>query len=315
MVETADASFNQLNFQLGIALLSALASACYFLCMSRAMKGLPGISSSFTLAYSHLLACPATFIAILFTDVSPFAIAPNQIQWLGVCAAFLVASRLLYFFAYARIEMGSVAVFSALTPIYAMVVSFYFLDETLTTTQVIGILIVCISLYLYFLPARAAESNAPRWLWPFKNIFSSTPVLCAFLSTIPTAFASSIQRHLMESQLNVLVFSFWLLATIGVTVLLLTTLMGKTKEPIFNQIFQFNWQFYVASIFLLPLMHSLFGWVILHQPTAVALVLQRSSIVFQIVLAFIFLNERRDLVKRLQCVALMFVGFWFIVKK
>jgi len=297
-----------------LALSSALATAVYYVYLSRAMKRTPGLSSSFTLATSHLSGALALLPVWLMysTPVSFDAIGTIATPML-LAAALLVLSRELYFYAYARTDVANITVFSALTPIYAIGTGYVMLGEVPTPTALTGMLLICASIYGLFLKRRAGMPLIAAILLPFRHIIVSLPIFCAFLSTIPTALASAYQKQLLHT-LSPISFSFFLLALIGLAAMVISA-SALTSRGLAAQFRLLPRHFLLISAIMLPLMHVLFSMVMQHQQTAVSLILQRTSIMFQILLSYIFLHERREPRKRIITTLLILCGFGLIIAK
>ncbi len=294
-----------------LALSSAFVTAAYLVCMSRVMKRNRDSSSLSTLAYSHLLGGAALIPFLWDSGETVMPDSAGFILLLILTIGLLVISRMLYFYAYANTAITNITVFSSLTPLYAMVTGYLFLHEALHWNQLAGLMVICASLYVYFLPAFPRVQKPTSWFAPFTHVVSSKPVFCAFLSTIPTAFAAVTQKQLLMEYVNPVTFSFWLLFGIGAVTLAIYMLWRKTF--FIKSYPRFPASFYVASCIFLPLMHVLFSTLILYQPAAVALVLQRTSIVFQVLLAYFILHETGQLAQRLVIIGFIFVGFCLIM--
>jgi drug/metabolite transporter (DMT)-like permease len=290
-----------------LAMLSAFAGSLYLVCMSQVMKRKDALSSLKTLTLSHFIAA----VALLpFIDNS-FVTSTNHINMLYLLCAtagFLVLSRIMYFYAYAHTDVANVAIFSPLTPVYVLAVGYFILGETASTREISGLLIICTSIYVYFLPKISSISDIIK---PFRQITANTAVLCAFLSTIPTAFAAVFQKQLLVDYMSPVAFSFWLLLLIAF--LAGAILLIKKQSFSLQDIKTFPISFFFASALLLPLTHVLFSWLVLAKPTALALVLQRTGIIFQLILAYVILKERKQLGKRCFVSALIILGFYLIL--
>lgn len=297
-----------------LALASAFLTALYFVYASQTMKRLPGLPSTLTLTVSHLSAALLLLPAWLWRGW-PFAVLPQSALWqpLLLTAGFLVLSRQLYFYAYAHTDVANITVFSALTPVYTVITGYVFLHETLSLRMLLGLLLICSSIYFFFLHQRTGESLAAALFQPFRAIRTSKPVFCAFLSTIPTAFAAIFQKQILYS-LDPVSFSFLLLLLIGLAAGVITACTQPRGEAL-RQIRRLPMHFFFLSALLLSLMHVFFCLVMIQHQTAVSLVLQRTSILFQIVLAYVYLKERNSMRKRLIVTVFIIAGFGLIMAK
>jgi len=295
-----------------LALASALATAVYYVYVSRTMKQARGLSSGFVLAISHMVGA-VVLLPLWALYSAPVADTAPLITPLLLAAGLLVLSRELYFYAYARTDVANITVFSALTPIYAIGTGYFLLGETSTPLALTGMLLICASIYGLFVKKPAGMPLPAAILLPFRHIIVSLPVFCAFLSTIPTAFAAAFQRQLLHT-LDPVGFSFFLLTLIGLTAFIISLALLK-PSGLRAQFSLLPRHFLLISAIMLPLMHVLFSFVMQHQQTAVSLVLQRTSIAFQIALAYAFLKERRELRKRILATLGIMAGFVLIMVK
>ena len=293
-----------------LAIASAFIGSSYLVCMSRVMKREHAPSSLQVLVLSHFLAA----LALLpFMKSNDFGLAQNSSIFLLVIAAagFLVISRMLYFYAYARTDVATVAIFSPLTPIYVLLTGYILLGETATFNEVAGLMVISLSIYVYFMRKGTSLANIANWLEPFRQIARSRAVLCAFLSTIPTAFAAIFQKELLLNHTNPVAFSFWLLLLIALIAGVI--LMFKRSSVKLVSLTTLPISFYAASLILLPLTHVLFSWLVLAKPTAIALVLQRTGIIFQIMLAYFIMHEREQIGRRIAISLFIILGFSLIM--
>jgi drug/metabolite transporter (DMT)-like permease len=293
-------------------LISALTTAIYFVYVSHVMKQRPGISSALTLAVSHTSSALALIPVFLLLPLNTHLfINPDLYFPLMMTGLLLILSRQLYFYAYANTDVANITVFSALTPIYTLATGYWFFREFPETPALVGLLVICGSIYALFFKKRAGRSYLAALLQPFTSVFQSKPVFCAFLSTIPTAFAAAYQKQLMQN-MDPVAFSFALLLLIGLLGSVLTVIIMPVRE-VKSQIKQLPIHFYLMSMLMMPVMHIAFCYVIAYHQTAISLVLQRSSILFQIIIAYFFLREHQDITKRILVGVGILIGFLLIM--
>lgn len=296
-----------------MALLSAFITAAYFIYVSRVMKADRDISSAVTLAVGHLVAALALVpLWAAFSVTTTQEMAAPEIVWAFLAASgCLLLSRQLYFFSYARTEVANITVFSALTPVYALGTGYVMLHEVPQPAQLVGMLLICGSIYSLFLKREPHLPLLANIAQPFRAVMHSPAVLCAFLSTIPSAFAAVYQKRLLAT-VDPLVFTLVLLLLIGVMALA-CCLAVQSPRRIWAQCRQLPVGFFFVSATLLPAMHVVFCYVMQHHQVALSLVLQRTSILFQIILAYIFLGERQDIGKRIRVGCCILAGFAMII--
>jgi drug/metabolite transporter (DMT)-like permease len=293
------------------ALVSALLTAVYFVYLSKTMKARSGLSSTLTLAVSHLSAAILLLPLWALSSSALSSIVSPPLFLVAAAGGLLFISRELYFYAYARTDVANITIFSALTPVYALLTGYLWLHEVPSYPHLAGLLLICISIYAYFLEPVPSMSLAKAVVQPFRHIATSRPIFCAFLSTLPTAFAATFQKDAL-SHFDPVTFSFVLLSIIGSAALLLSCAMFKASD-IKRQLTLLPVRFYIISALLLAGMHVAFCVVMNHYQTAVSLVLQRSSLVFQIILAYIYLHERQRISKRLTVAFCIMAGFMLII--
>ena len=297
-----------------IALLSAFASAMYFVAISGIMKRSPEISSGLALAVGHLAAALLVF-PLVYTSSVPWQL---QLQLLGenyfpliVSGVLLVISRQLHYYAYARTDVANITIFSALTPVYALVTGFFMLGEVPTAFSLFGMSLICGSIYWLFLKRDNSLTTLQNLFQPILAIGKSKPVLFAFLSTIPTALVATFQKQLLFVMTPV-VFTFWILLITGLFALVFHILVTPQAQMA-SQMRLLPLKFIVISAIFLPLTHWLFCLVMQEHQTAISLVLQRTSIIFQILLAYGMLSERDQIKRRIFVALFVMVGFAMIM--
>ena len=299
--------------QIVLALSSAFLAAVYFVYTSHVMKNTKGISSGLTLWVSHLLGAFALLPAWwLYSPIKLGVLADATLLVpLLLVTLLLVISRELYYYAYARTDVANITVFSALTPVYTLVTGYFMLGEVPQAMPLLGLLVICGSIYFLFLNP-AGKTHAMGFLFrPFVYIVSSRPIFYAFLSTIPTAFAAVYQKTLL-THMDPIGLSFLMLLLIGLFAFCVT-LAIMPVATVKQQLRSLPVHFYVVSALMLPLVHVIFCMVMMHQQTAISLVLQRTAIVFQIILAYYFLHEHTNIQKRIGVGCMVMLGFGLIM--
>jgi drug/metabolite transporter (DMT)-like permease len=297
-----------------IALLSAFSAAGYFVYVSYVMKREPRLSSGLVLSVGHIVSSAALIPLYLYSRLDTLAFFEQQSILLPLfyAALLLVVSRQLYYYAYSRTDVANITVFSALTPVYALGAGYVILGEVPSMHALMGLLLICGSIYAMFLKRNPDKPFIINIISPFTFITHSRPVAMAFLSTIPTAFAAVYQKKLLIT-LDPVTFSIALLSVIGLLSLGMEFLR-KTPAHVVRNIALLPWHFYFASAILLAATHVLFCIVMQHQQTAISLVLQRSAIVFQILLAYFLLKEKNNIGKRVCCAFVIMAGFMMIMR-
>lgn len=286
------------------SVISAFSTAFYLVYQSGVLKTQPRLHANTMLLGMHLAAgITLLFILPFYTHSIPLPLAPAAYAYLFGNALLLILSRLLYMYAYRRTDVANVTIFSPLTPLFAIGVGHLILGETLRVQEVAGILLICASIYAMFLNRKEGDSLAVALLSPFKHILHSTPVLMGFLSTIPTAFAVALQKKALQ-YFDPVTFSISLLLLMAVLFAIVEACRRKSTPPI-----AIRWRWWLIPGVLLALSQVIFCYVVLVAPTAIALVLQRFGIIFQVLLAYFLLKEKAHIGQRLLCSVGAVAGF------
>ncbi len=296
-----------------LTLTSAMATAVYFVLMTKLMRALPYLSSNFFLCMTNYTGAFILFPVWVILYQKGNVILPDIYGWLDFFLAsfFLLLSRELYFYAYSRIDIAQITVFSALTPLYTLLTGYLFLQEIPSLRIVLGILLVTVSIYSIFLPSGySARKSLSLSMQPFRRIASSPPILCGFLSTIPTAFGAVYQKKTLFV-MDIVSFAFFLFVVTG-TLSLLIELAKKDNSAMRSNMVAIKYPSFWCIGLLVVLMHISFAPLLLAYHSAVALTLQRCSILFQIVLAYFFLNQRQDIRKRIFASIIILMGLVLI---
>ncbi len=296
-----------------LALASALITAFYFAYISQVMKANKLLSSTALLSAGHLAAALVLLPVWLASVDVHSALSLMTDHWTIILsmAALLAISRELYFYAYSRTDIANVTAFSALTPIYTLAFSFFLLGEFPSLNQFIGMLLICGSIYALFLSPETQAGIKHRLLQPFMLLRSSRAVRCAFLATIPTAYAATLQKKLLLT-FDVLSVSLILLFFVGTLSTASAALSGRMKSVAIS-VAELPMRTLLISALCLPLMHLLLSVVMLNFDTSVALTLQRLSILFQIILGYFYLKERIQFKRRMLLGTMIIIGFCLIV--
>lgn len=291
-----------------VALVCALVTAVYLTYSSGLMKRLTHIPSAFILAASHFVAA-VSFLPVLTTISKTELHNIGYDAWVGLAlvGSILATSRLLFYDAYARIDVVRVTIFSSLTPIYAILIASVFQSSYPSSAQLIGIVITCICLYVFFWD----KGSNMHFFQPFSRILQNTPERLAFLSTIPSAAAVVFQKELLL-YVDPVVFSFGILLCISlISSTWLIIRHGSAEILLWTKSMPFH--FWLLSAVTLPSMQWLFCLMVIDHHSAVALALQRSSMLFQIILAYIWLRERHDFLRCMLVSVILVIAFLLMI--
>jgi drug/metabolite transporter (DMT)-like permease len=278
------------------------------------MRALPTMSSNFFLCITNYGAAVVLlpFWLIMYSH-GHVSLAPDK-TWLYfmLACSFLLLSRELYFYAYSRTDIANITVFSALTPIYTLATGYILLDETPSLLTILGIFMITLAIYYIFLPANVAkESRLAHFIKPFMRISTSLPILCGFLSTIPTAFGAIYQKKTLF-HMDIASFSLSLFLVLGTAALIIELLKRQERRVIYDNMAILRKKSFWCSAFLLMVMHVSFAPILMSHNSAAALTLQRCSILFQIIFAYYFLHQKEDIRKRIFAGVIIIMGFLLI---
>jgi uncharacterized membrane protein len=173
----------------------------------------------------------------------------------------------------------------------------------------LGLALITISVYLLFLKIDKSQSFLKNLFGPFALIFNSKPVLCAFLSVLPPALSVVFLKKSVMT-MDALSFSLFFTFLIGSMALFIE--LFNNKEKLILDLKQFPKPFFFYSGFLLMLTQFTFALASKYIMVANLMVLNRISIVFQIVLAYFILKEKDEIKKRLIISLFVVLGFYII---
>lgn len=283
---------------LTLILFNTFATAVYLVLSSKAMKE-RGLGPNATIAVVHLAAAAILALLGLFSHGSLLPLASLlALVWLGVTSGLKLLSKELTFFAYSRTDVANVTVFSAFIPIFGMLCGWIMLGESVTRLELVGTLIICISVYMLFLKWEPGATGLTRFLSPLVSI-RSLPIFCGFLSTVPIAL-SSVYMKRSAQVMGSLHFAFYSTLLIGLSAAFVEAMTARGKETDFKWI--------KGSVKELVLIGAVFAsaqysYVILITMERIAhtIAFQPLGIVFQMVLAYFVVKEREHPFKRLIC--------------
>jgi len=292
------------------SLVSAFSTASYLVYLSGILKKHPGLHPNTALLGSHFAGgLMLLAVIVLLPDVTiAWSADAEAYGYLLVNALLLMISRQLYLYAYAHTDVANITIFSPLTPLFAIATGHFLLGEVLTITEFLGTVLICGAIYFLFLKRTPGSSLQKALLSPFTHIVSSRPIFCAFLSTIPTAFAAVYQKKALQS-FDPATFTTLLLLTLAAMAFLYE--MIARKKPLAIAETKPHW--WLAGGGMMIVSQLIFCFILNAAPTAVALILQRLSTIFQVWLAYLWLHEKTDIRRRLLCSMMAVIGAALII--
>ena len=277
------------------------------------MKRVPQISSLQMLGVSHVIAA-AILLCFVFDELVLLyqATLLSYVLILGLC---MLVARILYYYAYSKVDVSEVTIFSALTPAYTLIIAPLF-GFTVGWQEALGILVISIAVYFFFLPPRNKSISMLRYLLlPFQYIISSPPILCTFISTVPPVFAVIVKKQAIDISSPLLV-SFGMCAVIGV---LACALMLCWKPQKADQPARQCGSLAVGLILIIAgalqaIMIVSTSYLLEQTHPASMQALIRLAIPVQIILAYLLLREKTQLSNRLLWSVLAVAGGYVVIQ-
>jgi len=295
------AGFSNIYLQYFWMAVSIVSTAVYFVLTSAYMQKNSAISINFVLAATHGF---AALLLLVFSDYSSIFNAHSYQLWKNLLLVALLTwtAKIFYFYAYSRIAVANVTVFSALTPLYAVLIS-PLMGYPLTAQQILGVTIITGSVFIFFAKDVLAHGKV-KWVIP------SFAVTCAFLSTIPTAVSTYFQKDaiLLSNPINVSFFicAFSSVASFGY--LWLKSPRQKEKK--------LPYAIPLRPLVIIALLQATaavaFSAYMVQGHPAVGQAVQRLSSLLQILLAHVFLRQRLNTAWHLLCVGSSIIGLYVL---
>ena len=295
-------------------IIGAFLIAVYFVYVSGNLK-----SKSFAKNHSNLVIAVSYIIAslcllpiwIIGVKKGGIFLSLNMVFFIYILitVCLMLLAKELQFYAFSKIDLARVSPFSALTPLVAIGSGWLVYRHLPNLSSTLGIVIICVSIYLLHCK-KVRLISLKELARPFYNIFSNRYVFCAFLSALPPAVCIAFQKKSV-AMAGVINFSFFFTLGIGLAALSAEFIMYK-KSLVLKKLKSIPIEFALISGLLLA-----FSQLALSLSTKYYLVPQvsallRLSIVFQIILAFIFLKEKEDILKRIMVSIAIVIGFFII---
>lgn len=291
---------------------SAFLTAIYLTLISRWLKERPLLSSSIVMAMAHFTAGAfllPVWLSLKTLPLSSYAVPAFALPF-AATVVLLVAARRMYYYSYSVSPVGEVAMFSALTPLYAMIAGQIVLHELPGPTVSLGITLICIGIYGYYLRPKPGMSLLSAAVQPFARIRSSTGLRLAFFSTLPPAFASVFQKEAMlhADPLGFITLQMLIIGTAS----LVWDAAVKAPHSFRERLRALPWQHYLLLGALLGSANVCFSFFLAGSLTAVAVALQRVSILFQVLLAAALLRETEGLIRHVLLCIMVMTGYILI---
>lgn len=278
------------------------------------MKGRLKISGLQMMSISHLIAAMALLpfvigeLPILLSDYTLL----SHILGLSLC---MLVARILYYYAFSKADVGEVSIFSSLTPTYTLIIAPFF-GYTISGAETAGVILISMAVYVFFLqPRRDARTKLHYLFSPFMRITSSWPLFCTFLSTLPPAFAVIFQKEALQSGSPMLIsFSMCLIIGVAGFIIMLAWKKAAPHSLVATPNQRWNlWGALLVAGVLQAIMIVAISYLLLQTSPAPMQALIRFAIPLQIILAYIFLHEKKQIRHRLWSTLLAIIGGCLIV--
>jgi len=290
--------------------LGVIVIAVYHVLISGVLKKHPQITSIQALWVSHLTSAIILFF-FTYRDIALFLHWPLMYNII-IYSILMMIARMLHYYACSKEDVSDVSIISALTPIYTLIIS-AFLGYTLLWQEISGILLICLTVFCFFLKPQS-KFTYYSLLEPFIKIRKSKALSFAFIATLPPAYAIFFHKEaLIYASPQFVTFAIYLL--IGLGTLGFHVTLNIIKKP--TQIAGFwaykkAWFYIVIAGGLQVVMILISSYLLLYVQPASLMALVRLALPLQILLSYIFLKERHHKGYKFGLSFLIFIGSYFI---
>ena len=244
------------------------------------------------------IAVKVFFQSIIFFPIIFFVPVPEGITWFYITCSFLLHS--LYFILlgimYDREDLTFIyPVARGCAPIFVTILSFVFLKDSIPFFGLVGILVICVALFLISL------SNLTKKIH-LKTIGIS--IFIAFLISIYT-FSDGAGVRSVDNSLSFIVWNFFLGGWISIGYVYLTK-----REDLFSLKIKDLILILSATIVSFTA-YAIIIWSMKYEPFGIVASMRESSIIFAPLLGLIFLKEKISPIRIISSI-LFFLGVVFI---
>ncbi len=227
-----------------------------------------------------LFALPVLF-AFNYKSIIVPTINVEAIMWLILVAPLELIAMILYIKAISRYEMSYVIPFLSLTPLLLLLTGYIFLDEKVSISGIIGVILIVAGIYLM----NITNINDDVFL-PFKNIIKNRGAVYIILVALIYTITSTIGKRIV-TLVGPSFMSFWYLASLTSVLFIFITIK---REPVISAL-KSNLLINMAiGTFVGLAAFTLFSSYKLI-PVSYAIALKRTSILFAVLWGRLFFNE------------------------
>lgn len=211
------------------------------------------------------------------------------------------------FRSYQNADLSLVAPFAGLAPMLTIITSWLILGELPTLLGAAGIGIIAFSLYLLYLKGPFTIKN---FVTPFRTVWKNTGTRFGFLSSIPPALSIVFDKKAVAAA-DPVSFSAVAFLAIGLSALALDFCQEKEKRFVSQVTIK-----HVKGFFKVGFLHFFsiitFNSALLFDVVPHVSALRRISIVFEVIFAYLILDQKNDIKRRLMASLGVVAGIIFI---
>lgn len=255
--------------------------------------------STFVLAGNKLVG--AVYIAIAWGILYAFDkvhFPQSSTFWfmLSITAVLNVTFEILRYRAYQLTTVGLIAPFSAITPVLTIGTSWFILQELPSWQGTVGIFLIAISLYVLHV---GDGWSLKHLLQPFRSVWENRGTRYAFLASLPPAVAIVYDKKAVALA-DPFTFSLFSVLAIGTSALCIEFLM-RGRKHLRQQVQQVS----IARFFRINIFYAIavvaFNATFFFTIVPYVSALRRVVIVFEVLLAYIFLKEKDNFRRKIIC--------------
>ncbi|KKW42386.1 MAG: hypothetical protein UY92_C0007G0025 [Candidatus Magasanikbacteria bacterium GW2011_GWA2_56_11] len=255
-----------------------------------------GWSSTFVLGVSKVSAALlmlAVWLVLLFQGRATF---PTSWAFWGAFLVTVVLNiifEIIRFRSYALAPIALTSPFGAISPVLTILPAWLFLRELPSFWGGLGIGLITVSIY-----ALHTQSgwNIRNFFAPFRAVWKDRGTRYAFLSSLPPAITIVFDKKAVVAS-DPITFSLLAVAAIGITAWIVD-FAYRGRERFFSSVRQCGWGRFLKIGFLYLVANLAFNMAFLFAIVPYVSALRRTVIIFEVLFAYFFLQEKTDIVKR-----------------
>lgn len=224
----------------------------------------------------------------------------DVILLLGISGVIGYVADVSYYTGFSKVEMSLAALFCRLSPIISLLVSYIFLRELPNASAIVGIFVIVMASVLL---SRALQ-RVPNLSYDKKaiSLIIASQVFYNIDSVIITKICGVI------GQLN-LIFLYSIITSCFFLVDAIRTKSYKCLPR--KSIKAYGMLFLFSIISFFPFLTAVYAYRMLMLPVAYALV--SFSLVFTVILGYLFLGEKEGILQKALTGAMMLLGGWLVL--